>query len=532
VIRWRSGEVSALGRSWHGALEVRVRVGEDIVVALAYPGLTGAPQVGDRVLLNTTALDLGLGTGGYALVVAIPDRLPGAAVEPGHLVKARYTPLQACVLGADEQGSEFHELLREADDLGGLPVVVADLHSALPAIVAGYLAERGAQAGSPPRIAYVMLDGGALPAWYSRTTAALTQAGWLAGTVTVGQAFGGDLEAVSLHSGLLAARHVLRAELVVVAQGPGNLGTGTRWGFSGVAAGEAINAAAVLGGRPVGSVRISDADPRPRHQYISHHSLTAYSRVALARADIVIPELPGDFGVQVQAAAAPLAARHNLVQVSVSGLAEALRACPVPLSTMGRGLDQDLAYFLAAAAAGRHAAALPSGSAAGHELEHYDLERSCVRVVLRDRAGRILLFRAVLASRADTHWWELPGGGIEPGESYQQAAAREIREETGLEVSPAQVGPPRWRRTSTWTARGIRRLQHEVVVAVDIDADAPLITDGGRTAEEVEEYVAARWWEVAEVLASTERFYPGRLPELLPAFLAGAELTEPFERWN
>jgi 8-oxo-dGTP pyrophosphatase MutT (NUDIX family) len=534
VIRWRSGEVSELGRSWNGALEVRVRVGEDTVTALAYPRLTGAPQPGDRVLLNTTALDLGLGTGGYALVVAIPDRLPTGGEEPGHLIKARYTPLQACVLGADEQASEFHDVLRDADDLAGLPVVVADLHSALPAILAGYLAARpvGAQAGSPPRIAYVMLDGGALPAWFSRTAAALTQAGWLAGTVTVGQAFGGDLETVSVHSGLLAARYVLGAELAVVAQGPGNLGTGTRWGLSGVAAGEAVNAAATLGGRPVGSLRISEADPRTRHRGVSHHSLTSYGRVALARADIVVPELPGDFGAQVLAAAQPLAARHNLIRVSVAGLAEALRDCPVQLSTMGRGLDQDLAYFLAAAAAGRHAAALRNEVAAGHELEHYDLERSCVRVVVRDRAGRILLFRAVLASRADTHWWELPGGGIEPGESYQQAAVREIREETGLEISAAQVGPPRWRRTSTWTARGIRRLQHEVVVAVDVDADAPPVTDGGRTAEEVEEYVDARWWEVAEVLASTERFYPGRLPELLPAFLAGADLTEPFERWN
>ena len=271
------------------------------------------------------------------------------------------------MLGADEQGSEFHEVLRDADDLDGLPVVVADLHSALPAILAGYLAARpvGAQAGSRPKIAYVMLDGGALPAWFSRTAAALTQAGWLAGTVTVGQAFGGDVETVSVHSGLLAARHVLGAELAVVAQGPGNLGTGTRWGFSGVGAGEAINAVAVLGGRPVGSLRISEADSRARHHGVSHHSLTSYGRVALARADIVVPELPGDFGAQVLAAAQPLASRHNLVRVGVAGLAEVLRDCPVQLSTMGRGLDQDLAYFLAAAAAGRHAASLAATAIVG-----------------------------------------------------------------------------------------------------------------------------------------------------------------------
>ncbi len=203
-----------------------------------------------------------------------------------------------------------------------------------------------------------MLDGGALPAWFSRTAAALRAAGWLAGTVTTGQSFGGDLETVTLHSGLLAARHVLGADVAVVAQGPGNLGTGTRWGFSGVAAGEAVNAAAVLGGRPVAALRVSQADPRERHRGISHHSLTAYGRVALARADVAVPVLPGEFGARVLAEAQPLAARHSLVRVDVTGLAEVLARCPVPLSTMGRGLDADLAYFLAAAAAGRHAATL------------------------------------------------------------------------------------------------------------------------------------------------------------------------------
>jgi hypothetical protein len=364
VIRWRSGVVSAIRREWAGAVEIDVDVGGAPVRALAYPELTGRPHPGDRVLLNTGALHLGLGTGGYALVVALPDRLPPDRDGPGHLIKARYTPLQATVLSADEQGSPHHEILRDADDLDGIPVVIADLHSALPAILAGYRQERGSAGGAAARAVYVMLDGAALPAWFSRTAAALRDAGWLAATVTVGQAFGGDLETVTLHTGLLAARRVLGADLIVVSQGPGNLGTGTRWGFSGVAAGEAVNAAAVLGGRPVASLRISDADPRQRHRGVSHHSLTSYGRVALARADVVLPDLPGEFGEHVAAAAAPLAARHNLVVVGIGGLADALRACPVPLSTMGRGLDEDLAYFLAAAAAGRHAGVLAGRRAA------------------------------------------------------------------------------------------------------------------------------------------------------------------------
>jgi hypothetical protein len=362
--------VSGLRREWAGAVEVDVTVAGAAVRALAYPALTGRPQPGDQVLLNTGALEAGLGTGGYALVVALPGRLPPDRDEPGHMIKARYTPLQATVLGADEQGSPYHEILRDADDLDGMPVVVADLHSALPAVLAGARAEAG-----PGRAVYVMLDGGALPAWFSRTAAALRDIGWLAGTVTVGQSFGGDLEAATLHSGLLAARHVLGADLAVVSQGPGNLGTGTRWGFSGVAAGEAVNAAAVLGGRPVASLRISEADPRERHRGISHHSLTSYGRVALARADVVLPDLPGEFGAGVAAAAAPLAARHNLVRVSVAGLADVLRACPVPLSTMGRGLDEDLAYFLAAAAAGRHAATIRAGAESDVGGQQVDDER-------------------------------------------------------------------------------------------------------------------------------------------------------------
>ncbi|GAA3447227.1 hypothetical protein Pve01_52110 [Planomonospora venezuelensis] len=340
-------------REWPGAVELDVATEEGGARALAYPALVGRPEPGDTVLLNTTALAMGLGTGGYAMVVAIPDRLPEDPDGPGHLVKARYTPLQATVLGADEQDSPHHGLLREADSLGGMPVVVADLHSALPAVLCGLYGTR-----PHARVAYVMLDGGALPAWFSMSCARLKEAGWLGGTVTVGQAFGGDVEAVTVHTGLLAARYVLEADVAIVTQGPGNLGSGTRWGFSGVSAGEAVNAAAVLSGRPVAALRVSEGDRRERHLGLSHHSLTAYGRVALAPALVAVPELPGDFGARVAEQARPLGGRHELVPVSVDGLHEALKGSPVRLSTMGRGLEEDLAYFLTSAAAGRLAASL------------------------------------------------------------------------------------------------------------------------------------------------------------------------------
>ncbi|WP_250035408.1 DUF3866 family protein [Paractinoplanes maris] len=358
MVRWRSGTVRAIRRRWHGAVELEVTTGDGPLRALAYPALVGEPREGDRVLLNVGALVMGLGTGGYALVVALPDRLPadppddGGTRDSGHLVKARYTPLQAIRLGVDEEASPHRAVMAAATSLDGMPVVTADLHSALPAIVA---AVRFDKPGAT--IAYVMTDGGALPAWFSRTLDGLGD--HLAGTVTTGQAFGGDLEASTVHTGLLAARHVLRADVTVVAQGPGNLGTGTTWGFSGVALGEAVNAIGTLGGRPVGSLRISTGDGRPRHRGVSHHSLTAYGKVALLPADLPVPDglEPGLAG-EIDAALAPLAARHRLPRVPVGGLDEALRSSPVPLSTMGRKLDQDYAYFLAAAAAGRFAASL------------------------------------------------------------------------------------------------------------------------------------------------------------------------------
>src|SRR6185295_2285274 len=100
-------------------------------------------------------------------------------------------------------------------------------------------------------------------------------------------------------------------------------------------------------------------DSRPRHRGVSHHSLTAYGRVALAPADLVVPAgLSEPLASMVDEALAPLCPPHRVVRVDPAGLDEALRSLPLKLSTMGRDLDADHAYFLAAAVAGRHAADL------------------------------------------------------------------------------------------------------------------------------------------------------------------------------
>ena len=376
---WRDGEVLAARRRWGptgrqcAELDVRVTgapanasalsTGTELR-AVAYETLTGVPDPGERVRLEVSALDRALGTGGHAMVCARFDVLPADTNHEGHLVKARYMPDQVMVTGVDEQGTIHHGLLSSPVGelmLEGAPVIIADLHSSLPAILAG---TRAADASEDMRAVYVMTDGGALPLPYSRTAAALRETGRLAGTVTAGQAWGGDVEAVSVHNALLAARHVLGADLIVLIQGPGNLGTDTPWGFSGVACGDAINAIATLGGRPVACLRVSQADARARHRGVSHHSMTAYGRVALAGADVVVPDLEDPLGAQVRqeakalCAPRPGAGQHRLVKVAVDGLLELLRAAEVEtgvrLSTMRRGLDEDTAAFIAAAAAGRH----------------------------------------------------------------------------------------------------------------------------------------------------------------------------------
>jgi 8-oxo-dGTP pyrophosphatase MutT (NUDIX family) len=160
------------------------------------------------------------------------------------------------------------------------------------------------------------------------------------------------------------------------------------------------------------------------------------------------------------------------------------------------------------------------------------VERDVVRVVMVDADDRVLLLQTRdLGNPMFGTSWELPGGGIEPGETYIEAAVRELREETGIGVEPVWVGQATWRRDVEYTYRGGRRLQHELVTLVRLDKTAPEVRDSQRVDFEREDHFGHRWWAVNEVACSNERFYPRRLPALLRLFLAGGEIEEPLERW-
>jgi 8-oxo-dGTP pyrophosphatase MutT (NUDIX family) len=163
----------------------------------------------------------------------------------------------------------------------------------------------------------------------------------------------------------------------------------------------------------------------------------------------------------------------------------------------------------------------------------YDVERTSVRVVLLDAEGRVLLFHTSDPTMPEIgDWWELPGGGVEAGETYPETASREIAEETGFALAPSEFGSPTWRRDSTYVRRHIRFWQHEVVVTARVDATAPVPGADGRTPEELEEYDAHRWWSVEEIESSPSRFFPTPLASLLRPFLDGAVIDEPFDHWN
>ena len=301
--------------------------------AYALTQLTGPVALGDRVVVNTTAVDHGLGTGGWHVVHWNLSSPPFREVGPGHLMKLRYTSVQVDTGVGEEHQPDL------PTGLDGIPVVVAGLHSHLPVITAALAAN-----APSARIAYVMTDGGALPLALSDVVAGLVERNLLVGTVTAGHAFGGDVEALNVPSALALARHVLRADAIVVAMGPGVAGTNSTLGFSGLEVAPALDAADWLGGTAIACLRCSDADGRERHRGISHHSRTVLDAVR-SPVDVVVP--PG---------IAPVDSRHRWHEVDPGDVRSLLTSFDLGVRSMGRGIDDDPIFFAAAAAAGTFAA--------------------------------------------------------------------------------------------------------------------------------------------------------------------------------
>ncbi|MCB0986917.1 MAG: DUF3866 family protein [Acidimicrobiales bacterium] len=326
------GVVAAVLGERSGIVRVRLENGDR---AYSVTQTTGPVEVGDRVVVNTTAVDLALGTGGWHIVHWNLTRGPWKVPGPGHLMKLRYTSVQVDTGAAEEHDPDI------PSDLGGTPVVVAGLHSQLPVVA---VALDAALPGV--RIAYVMTDGGALPLALSDTVAELGEKGLLVGTVTAGHAFGGDHECLNVPSALAVARHRLDADVIIVAMGPGVAGTGSRLGYTALEVAPILDAVDWLGGWPIACARASSGDARSRHQGLSHHTITALEAVR-SKVTIALPpalEPPTHLG------------RHDWVQVEPGPIGDEMAARGLTVKTMGRGFDEDRLFFETTAVAGRLAA--------------------------------------------------------------------------------------------------------------------------------------------------------------------------------
>ncbi len=152
------------------------------------------------------------------------------------------------------------------------------------------------------------------------------------------------------------------------------------------------------------------------------------------------------------------------------------------------------------------------------------IEPTRVRVLLLSPRRRILLikYRNTGPTGVPRPCWMTAGGGLEDGETIEQAALREIAEETGM--IDVRLGPVVWygedsHRSGDWNAL----YKEHFIVAF---APTETVDDGGWTEHERQQVVETRWWTIDSLRQSTERIYPFGLADLLEPIMDGIYPTE------
>lgn len=140
-------------------------------------------------------------------------------------------------------------------------------------------------------------------------------------------------------------------------------------------------------------------------------------------------------------------------------------------------------------------------------------------MLLLDRNDQILLIHARDPDQPDHHWWELPGGGADPGESLAQTARRELAEETGIVLN--HIGPHLWDREIRFHYRGRQHYRRESVYLARL-TDTTATLRPKHTANEKAGLIEHRWWPQPDLAACRDKLLPPNLPALLADVLDGA----------
>lgn len=347
MLYWGVGNVIEIRTENEFRQIVQVELADGEASAIHYLQFHPPLLIGQRVIINRTARTLELGTGGFDFIVA-PIDPSFTSKNEGHIMKLRYTPYQFAVKSCEEQDSVYHELFTKFSTLDGLPVLVGELHSMLPIIITIFRQLELENQVNPHRITYIMTDGAALPIAFSEHVYQLKQLGWLTNSITIGNAFGGDLEAVNIFTGLIAAKQIFNADLIIVIMGPGIVGTDTIFGHTGTEQGIIINAIASLNGIPIPILRAGLNDKRERHQGISHHSITNLKFISLVESVIPFPSyIINDYPHLYNYLFQELGNKYSLIPVTIihQEIVKKLDRYPIKITTMGRTIDDEPIFF-------------------------------------------------------------------------------------------------------------------------------------------------------------------------------------------
>ncbi|MFG2073055.1 ADP-ribose pyrophosphatase YjhB, NUDIX family [Nonomuraea maritima] len=155
------------------------------------------------------------------------------------------------------------------------------------------------------------------------------------------------------------------------------------------------------------------------------------------------------------------------------------------------------------------------------------IERPAARLILADPRGLVLLFRFIPPEPwPREHAWHLPGGGLEPGETPAQAAAREALEETGHVLDPAALGEPVAVNEGTWSNQGRHYHTETTFFFARVAAATVAPTVAGDYADE-DWLNGNRWWSAQELADTKELVFPPGLAAMVPGLLSGARPAQP-----